>query len=154
MAMGLWHGMLHVRLHSLDQRYVMAHKQYTRICITVCGQEYVRDDWTFDFDGEVFTRFLTGLTREMRGHGIDIVCERNHDHRIKVNSYADLLNCVRVASDESMGTHCIGHVIGKSEHLDITEDIAAAVRRVAFAPETVAPAGEFRKVCHNCGCGC
>jgi hypothetical protein len=28
------------------------------------------------------------------------------------------------------------------------------VRRIAFAPETIAPADEFRKVCHNCGCGC
>jgi hypothetical protein len=34
------------------------------------------------------------------------------------------------------------------------EDISTAVRRVAFAPETIAPSGEFRKVCHNCGCGC
>jgi hypothetical protein len=38
--------------------------------------------------------------------------------------------------------------------LNICEDISAAVRRIAFAPETVVPSNEFKKVCHNCGCGC
>jgi hypothetical protein len=94
------------------------------------------------------------MTREMRKLGVALSCVHNRDVTIPINSYADLLNCVKVASDDSQGNHCIGHIIGKSEHLDIMEDIGAAIRRIAFAPETIAPAGEFRKVCHNCGCGC
>jgi hypothetical protein len=94
------------------------------------------------------------MTIEMKKLGFILKCVHNHDVVIPINSYADLLNCVKIASDDSLGNHCIGHVIGKSEHLDILEDIDSALRRVAFAPETIAPAGEFRKVCHNCGCGC
>jgi hypothetical protein len=122
--------------------------------VTILGQKHLRGDWRFDFEGEPFLQFTAGLARELRKLGFDLSCVRNRDVTISINSYADLLNCVRVSSDDSQGTHCIGHIIGKSEHLDIMEDIAAAVRRIAFAPETIAPAGEFRKVCHNCGCGC
>ena len=80
---------------------------------------------------------------------------RNPEVVVTINSYGDLLNVVKISSPEDgHSNQCIGHIIGKSQHLDIREDIAAAVRRIAFAPETVAPSGEFRKVCHNCGCGC
>ena len=122
--------------------------------VTILDQQHLRADWLFDFDGDRFQSFISDLAREMKKLGVALVCVPNHDVVITVNSYADLLNCVKISSDDSHGNHCIGHVIGKSEHLDIMEDIGAAVRRVAFAPETVAPAGEFRKVCHNCGCGC
>ena len=132
----------------------MAGKVLKVLTVTILGQQHLRRDWLFDFDGELFRRFMTDMTREMRKLGFALTCVINHDVTISINSYADLLNCVRVTSDDSQGTHCIGHIVGKSEHLDIIEDIAAAIRRVAFAPETVAPAGEFRKVCHNCGCGC
>jgi len=132
----------------------MAGKTLKPLTVTILGQEHLRGDWLFDFDGEPFRGFMAGMTREMRKLGFALTCVHNRDVTIPINSYADLLNCVKVASDDSQGNHCIGHIIGKSEHLDIMEDIDAAVRRIAFAPETIAPASEFRKVCHNCGCGC
>jgi hypothetical protein len=132
----------------------MAGKALKSLTVTIFAQQHLRKDWLFDFNGQAFSRFIAGMTGEMRKLGIALICVYNHDVTIPINSYADLLNCVKVASDDSQGNHCIGHIIGKSEHLDIIEDIGAAIRRIAFAPETIAPAGEFRKVCHNCGCGC
>jgi len=132
----------------------MAIKAMEALIVTILGQQHLKGDWLFDFDGVAFRQFMTALTKEMKKLGVALTCVHNHDVVITINSYADLLNCVKISSDDSLGNHCIGHVIGKSEHLDIMEDIASAIRRVAFAPETIAPAGEFRKVCHNCGCGC
>ena len=132
----------------------MAGKVLKVMTVTILDQQHLRGDWSFDFEGELFQRFISGLTKEMKKLGVKLTCVRNHDIVITINSYADLLNCVKISSDDSLGNHCIGHVIGKSEHLDVMEDIGVAVRRVAFAPETIAPADEFRKVCHNCGCGC
>ena len=132
----------------------MAGKVLKVMTVTILDQLHLKGDWLFDFDGELFQRFISSLTRAMKKLGVTFTCVRNHETVITINSYADLLNCVKISSDDSLGNHCIGHVIGKSEHLDIMEDIGAAIRRVAFAPETIAPADEFRKVCHNCGCGC
>ncbi|HEX9079961.1 MAG TPA: hypothetical protein VF795_10255 [Desulfuromonadaceae bacterium] len=133
----------------------MACKAVKRITVTILNQEHVRRDWRFDFDGEAFGRFFAGLTREMRRLGVELEQVRNREATIRITSYADLLNAVKVSSpSDGHGNQCVGHIIGKSEHLDIMEDIAAAVRRIAFAPETIAPASEFRRVCHNCGCGC
>ena len=126
-----------------------------RITVTVLNQKHVRKDWQFDFDGEAFQRFFQSLTRDMRKLGVALEKVHNRDIVISVNSYADLLNVVKVSSpSDGHSNQCIGHIIGKSEHLDIMEDIGTAVRRIAFAPETIPPASEFRKVCHNCGCGC
>ena len=133
----------------------MTGRALKRITVTILNQEHVRNDWRFDFDGEVFQRFFRSLTREMRKLGVVLEKVRNGDIVITVNSYADLLNVVKVSSpSDGHSNQCIGHIIGKSEHLDIMEDIGTAVRRIAFAPETIPPANEFRKVCHNCGCGC
>ena len=132
----------------------MAGKALHPITVTILGQRHLRGDWLFDFDGDRFRQFMAGMTREMKKLGFVLDCVRNDDVTIPVSSYADLLNCVKVSSGDSQGNHCIGHIIGRSEHLDIVEDVGAAIRRIAFAPETIAPAGEFRKVCHNCGCGC
>lgn len=132
----------------------MACKTLKTMTLSICAQKHLRKDWLFDFEGPEFRSFVTSMTKEMKKLGIALVCVHNRDVTIDINSYADLLNCVKISSDDSMGNHCIGHVIGKSEHLDIMEDLELALRRVAFAPETIAPAGEFRKVCHNCGCGC
>jgi hypothetical protein len=132
----------------------MACKRLKSVTLTIFDQKHIRKDWLFDFEDPDFLAFLASMTKEMKKLGIALSCIRNHDVSISINSYADLLNCVKISSDDSMGNHCIGHVIGKSEHLDILEDMEQALRRVAFAPETIAPAGEFRKVCHNCGCGC
>jgi hypothetical protein len=132
----------------------MAKKALRHITLTIFDQIHVRKEWGCDFSDESFKLFLASIAKEMKKYGISVGCMYNHDVTLTIKSYADLLNCVKISSDDSQGNHCIGHIIGKSEHLDMKEDIAAALRKIAFAPETIAPAGEFRKVCHNCGCGC
>lgn len=126
-----------------------------QIMMTIFGQKQVRNDWNFDFEGSRFTDFLSGLIVELERLGVGLKAEHNRDAVIEIHSYADLLNVVKISSpQDGHSNQCIGHIIGKSQHMDILEDISTAVRRVAFAPETVAPSSEFRKVCHNCGCGC
>lgn len=133
----------------------MAYKQTKQMVVTILDQKHLRDDWRFDFDGQPFRAFLAGMIKEMKRLGVILTVERNRDAVISINSYADLLNVVKISSPLDGHTNqCVGHVIGKSQRLDIMEDIRTAVRRVAFAPETVPPSSEFRKVCHNCGCGC
>jgi hypothetical protein len=125
------------------------------IILTILDQEHVRKDWFFDFDGAAFQDFFDALAIHLDKMGIELTLKRNAEVVIKVNSYADLLNVVKISSpQDDHSNHCIGHNIGKSENLDILEDIEVAVRRISFAHETIAPSGEFRKVCHNCGCGC
>lgn len=133
----------------------MACKQKKQIVITILDQKHLRDDWYIDFDGEEFQAFLPGLIKEMKRLGVELSVQRNRETVISVNSYADLLNVVKISSpQDGHSNQCVGHIIGKSARLDIMEDIGTAVRRIAFAPETIAPSSEFRKVCHNCGCGC
>ena len=125
------------------------------IVVTITSQVHQRRDWYVDFEAESFATFFQGLSDEMDHLGITLTRLINRDVTITVNSYADLLNCVKVSSPEdNHHNQCVGHIIGKSEHLDIREDIRRAVRRLAFAPETIEPENVFRKVCHNCGCGC
>lgn len=126
-----------------------------QIRLTVLERNYIRNDWTYDFDGPAFGHFFETLSADMNKMGVALELVRNRDAIININSYSDLLNVVKISSvSDGHSNHCIGHVIGKSPNLDIQEDIRLAVRRIAFAPETVAPSDEFRKVCHNCGCGC
>jgi hypothetical protein len=133
----------------------MACKNTKQMVITIHDQKHIRKDWCFDFEGRLFQDSLTELIVEMKRLGVILTVVRNRDVVISINSYADLLNVVRISSpQDGHSNQCVGHIIGKSPRLDILEDIGAAVRRVAFAPETVAPSSEFRKVCHNCGCGC
>ncbi len=133
----------------------MACKKTKQMIITIMEQNHLRKDWYIDFDGQPFQDFLAGTITEMERLGVLVTVVRNRDAVIAVNSYADLLNVVKVSSpQDGHSNQCIGHIIGKSRNLDIMEDIGAAVRRIAFAPETIAPSSEFRKVCHNCGCGC
>lgn len=133
----------------------MTHIKTKQMLITIYAQNYLRNDWYFDFDGQPFQSFLTDMVSEMERLGVLVTVTRNRDAVITINSYADLLNVVKISSlQDGHSNQCVGHVIGKSQGLNIMEDIGTAVRRVAFAPETIAPSGEFRKVCHNCGCGC
>ena len=130
-------------------------KKTKQMVITILNQNHLRKDWYFDFDGQLFQDFTAGLRSEMKRLGVLLTVVYNRDAVIPINSYADLLNVVKISShQDGHSNQCVGHIIGKSEELDIMEDISRAVRRVAFAPETVAPSSEFRKVCHNCGCGC
>lgn len=133
----------------------MACKKTKQMVITIHEQNHLRKDWYVDFDGHAFQDFLAGMMAEMKRLGVLLTVVRNRDVVIAINSYADLLNVVKISSlQDGHSNQCIGHIIGVSRRLDIMEDIGTAVRRVAFAPETIAPSSEFRKVCHNCGCGC
>ena len=130
-------------------------KKMKQMRLTVLDQNHLRNDWKYDFEGPGFHSFFETLTMDMNKLGVGLELVRNRDAVININSYADLLNVVKISSpDDGHTNQCIGHIIGKSRNLDIQEDIRIAVRRIAFAPETVAPSSEFRKVCHNCGCGC
>jgi len=126
-----------------------------QMVITIYDQKHIRNDWFIDFDGQLFQTFMAEMIKEMRRLGVIISLVRNRELSVSINSYADLLNAVKISSSQDgQSNQCIGHIIGQSPNLNIMEDISTAVRRIAFAPETVAPANEFRKVCHNCGCGC
>lgn len=130
-------------------------KKTKQMIITIHDQNYLKNDWYFDFEGQLFQDFLAGLKKDMKRLGVLLTVVRNQDVMVSINSYADLLNVLKISSpQDGHSNQCIGHIIGKSQRLDIMEDINTAVRRVAFAPETIAPSSEFRKVCHNCGCGC
>ena len=133
----------------------MAFKVLKPITMLILNQKHIRKDWFFDFDGETFQRFFDEMAKDMKKHGILLKKAHNRDIEIKINSYSDLLNVIKLSSPEGgHSNQCIGHINGKSENLDIMEDIRKAVNRIAFAPETIAPDSEFRQVCHNCGCGC
>jgi L-fucose isomerase-like protein len=126
-----------------------------RLVLTVCARQELRSDWPADLAGPTFDAFCASLEAELATFGIDFAVVQNDAIVITVNSYADLLNAVRVSSPaDGLTNKCVGHIIGKSQHLDLLEDIKRAVNRVAFAPETVPPDDHNRKVCHNCGCGC
>lgn len=133
----------------------MAFKVLKQVTVTILNQELVRRDWFIDFDSPEFESFFKELAKEMRKSGVSLKKVRNRSFAIEIKSYNDLLNVVKISSsDDNHCKHCVGHVIGKSENLNILEDIKKAVLRVAFAPETIEPDDEFKKVCHNCGCGC
>lgn len=133
----------------------MTRIQTKQMVITIHDQKHLIQDWYFDFDGQPFQDFIAGTVTDMERLGVALTVLRNRDAVITISSYADLLNAVKISSPEDgHSNQCIGHIVGKSQRLDIMEDISRAVRRVAFAPETIAPSSEFRKVCHNCGCGC
>lgn len=123
--------------------------------LTFFAQNHVRPDWKVDMEGEAFQGFLSGLASDLARYGIKLHNGSNQDITIAINSYADLLNSVRISSlSDGFTSLCVGHIIGPSANLDLREDIRKAVNRVAFAPETIPPEDHNRKVCHNCGCGC
>lgn len=126
-----------------------------KVIISVCSQHHLRDNWKVDLAGENFNEFILDLRAELACFGVEIEQLDNPAVTVTVNSYADLLNAVRITSAaDSLSNKCIGHIIGQSQNLNLFEDIRRAVKRVAFAPETIQPDDDNRKVCHNCGCGC
>lgn len=126
-----------------------------KMMISVCRQNHLRENWKVDLEGESFREFVKDITGELSGFGVEISSSYNDAITVNVNSYADLLNAVRISSPADGFTNkCIGHIIGQSQNLNLFDDIRRAVNRVAFAPETVQPDENNRKVCHNCGCGC
>ena len=125
------------------------------MALTVYRQNYLRPDWRVDLAGNEHELFFVELADDLARFGIDLSVSHNDEVTIDINSYADLLNVVRITSPaDGFANICVGHVIGKSPHLDLMEDIKRALNRVAFAPETIPPEDHNRRVCHNCGCGC
>jgi hypothetical protein len=123
--------------------------------VTIVAQEHLKKDWFFDFTGRQFCKFFEGLVQEMSLLGVNLARRDLTEPVIVIKSYNDLLNCLKISSlKDGHANQCVGHIIGASPNLNIMEDLRTAVRRVAFAPETIAPDAAFRKVCHNCGCGC
>jgi hypothetical protein len=130
----------------------MAAKKMT---VTFYRQNHLRQDWRCDLSGSQFELFFIELADDLARFGIELNKVADNDTVIDINSYGDLLNAVRITSPaDGFAGICVGHVIGKSPHLDLMEDIRRAVNRMAFAPETIAPDIHNRQVCHNCGCGC
>ncbi len=126
-----------------------------KVILNVYNQNHLRSDWHVDLAGVAFNHLVSDLTAELAGFGVEFTCQTNTAVTIDVNSYSDLLNALRVTSpQDGVTSRCVGHIIGKSQKLDVFEDIRRAVNRVAFAPETIPPDDNNRKVCHNCGCGC
>lgn len=126
-----------------------------KMLLTFLKQNHVRTDWKVDVSSASFETFLAALAADMERFGIELERRNNEDVSISVNSYADLLNAVRISSPaDGFSSLCVGHIIGPSANRDLQEDIRKAVNRVAFAPETIPPEEHNRKVCHNCGCGC
>jgi hypothetical protein len=126
-----------------------------KMVLTICGCNHLRPDWKVDASAPPFREFCRALAEELSRYGIDLSTVESDAVTIDVRSYGDLLNAFRVSSPaDGLSNKCVGHVIGKSANLDLLEDIRRAVNRVAFAPETVVPDDEHRKVCHNCGCNC
>lgn len=125
------------------------------IIVTLYRQNHKRENWRVDMEGAGFELFFIELSDDLSKFGVSLSTRQNDAITIDVDSYADLLNAVRLASPaDGFSSLCVGHIIGKSPNLDLMEDIKRAVNRVAFAPETIPPEDHNRKVCHNCGCGC
>ncbi len=125
-----------------------------KMVVTFYRQNHVRPDWRVDLDSSVFELFFIELADDLARFGIELT-RRKDDTVIDIQSYTDVLNSVRISSpSDGFSSICIGHIIGKSPHLDIFEDIKRGVNRMAFAPETIEPDSHNRKVCHNCGCCC
>ncbi|GLI39086.1 hypothetical protein KI811_04470 [Geobacter hydrogenophilus] len=125
------------------------------ITVVFYRQNHLKDNWKVDLDGVEAERFFGKLEGDLSRAGVVLKRSRNEAFTIDINSYADLLNAVRISSPaDGFGSVCVGHIIGQSQNLDIMDDIRRAVMRIAFAPETVPPEDHNRKVCHNCGCGC
>ena len=126
-----------------------------KMVLTLYRQNHIRPNWRADLAGYEYELFFIELTDTLRQFGIELEIANNDEVSIDINSYADVLNAIRISSpSDGFANICIGHVIGKSPRLDLMEDIKRGVNRVAFAPETIPPEDHNRRVCHNCGCGC
>jgi hypothetical protein len=126
-----------------------------KMVLTLYRQNHVRSDWRVDLAGCEYELFFVELAEKLGQLGIELEIANNDEVTIDINSYADLMNAIRISSpSDGFANICIGHVIGKSPNLDLMEDIKRGVNRVAFAPETIPPEDHNRRVCHNCGCGC
>ncbi|PLX97638.1 MAG: hypothetical protein C0620_00595 [Desulfuromonas sp.] len=111
-------------------------------------------DWTYPLDEEAIAPFFAALNEELNTAGVAFDFCHEPNITLRVNGYGDLLNSIRIRSPEDgFSSLCLGQFIGASPDTDLLADIKRGVRRVAFSPESIVPAGGDA-ICHNCGCGC
>jgi len=113
--------------------------------------------WSYDKHPDVtaaLAPMLTEMKAELATFDIELRCIEE-EFKAEIKGYGELLNSMRISFPSAgVGSYCLGHIISASQNLDIVEDLKRGINRVAFAPETVEPAGSDKVVCHNCGCGC
>lgn len=125
------------------------------ICVAFYQHRYQSQKWRDLFDGADLDTLFDQLTAELAPLGFHLTRLDEMTMQMEIKGYGDLLNSIRLrAPAQGVGNMCLGHVIGTSKNLDLSEDIRRGVNRVAFAPETIEPEGSDKIVCHNCGCGC
>ncbi|MCM2263807.1 MAG: hypothetical protein NDI73_01310 [Desulfuromonadales bacterium] len=125
------------------------------ISVVFYGYRLVSDKWQPPVLPQEPKVFVAEVSKKYKKYGISISCIDELENVLEVSGYSDLLNTVRLRTNDSMlGNPCLGHVIGQSQNCNLLEDIQRGISRVAFAPETIEPDGSSKKVCHNCGCGC
>jgi hypothetical protein len=125
------------------------------IVVVFYGYRLTSDSWRPPVMAHDPQRLVTELAREYGKYGIALSCIEEPDKVLEVKGYGDLLNTVRLrTNDSNLGNPCLGHVIGQSANCDLFEDLRRGLSRIAFAPETIEPDGSSKRVCHNCGCGC
>lgn len=125
------------------------------ISVVFYGYRLIGDKWQPPALPQAPQTLVVEMSTEYLKYGISISCIDEPHNVLEVRGYADLLNTVRLRTNDNMlGNPCLGHVIGQSQNCDLLEDIRRGISRVAFAPETIEPDGSSKKVCHNCGCGC
>lgn len=125
------------------------------ISVVFYGYRLIGDKWRPSALPKEPKAFVGDIAKKYKKYGISIGCMEEPEKVLEVRGYADLLNTVRLRTNDSMlGNPCLGHVIGQSQNCNLLEDIERGISRVAFAPETIEPDGASKKVCHNCGCGC
>ncbi len=125
------------------------------VSIVVYNRNFLRPDWRQDLDVIAIERLAVELNIEFQQFGWQVNFLHDSSYSVDVSGYGDLLNAVRLrATGSSHGNPCLGHVIGASTSCDPLADIKRGINRLVFAPETIEPESTYKKVCHNCGCGC
>ncbi len=111
-------------------------------------------EWKYPFADETIAPFFAQLNQELSGCGVKFNFAHEPNVCLKINGYQDMLNSVRIcAPKHGFPSLCLGQFLGASPAADFLADVKRGVRRVAFSPESIAPAGG-EALCHNCGCGC
>ncbi len=125
------------------------------ISVVFYQRNYLVDKWRQLVNKTELEALFIELGAELAPLGFDFRCVDEGDISMDIRGYGDLLNSIRLrCPGHGIGNMCLGHVIGASNNLSLTEDIRRGVNRVCFAPETIEPQGSDKVVCHNCGCGC
>ena len=118
-------------------------------------RNYLAEQWRQMVNEIELDALFVELKTDLAPLGFECRYEDEADMSMDIKGYGDLLNSIRLRCPaHGIGNMCLGHVIGASINLSLTEDIRRGVNRVCFAPETIEPEGSDKIVCHNCGCGC